>query len=81
MKAVSEIEELECIVESVLQDEEKLISDIKRMLKHAKIRRDYKRLKKQYGWGRCEEVQRELAARYYNNPDREDYIKKIIYHI
>lgn len=70
---------LEQALDRVLSGEEKLLEDIKEKLLHARIRHEYRLLKKKEGWGSSEKVRRILAKKYYNNAARADYIKEILY--
>lgn len=70
---------LEEAAERLLSGEDKLLEDVKEKFMHARIRHEYRMLKKKRGHGQAAQIRMELAEKYFNNPERTGYIKEILY--
>lgn len=73
------IEGLEEAVERVLEGEDKLQDDVREILLHARIRNEYRVLKKKRGHGQAARIREELAEKYFNNSNRTSHIWEILY--
>jgi len=78
MKAVSEIEALQSRLERLLRDDPILADSIKELLRHAAIKREYRKLIKNR-WGESAEIKLELSLKYYNTPYKVHFIHDVIY--
>lgn len=75
---MKDIEALQAHSECVLQDESKMIDDIREILRCAKIRREYKR-ELENRWGESKQIMFDLSLKYFNTPYKVDFIHDVIY--
>lgn len=59
--------------------EERIFAEVREKLLHQRIRNEYRLEKKKRGHGAAARIREELAAKYFNNPERTGYISEILY--
>lgn len=72
------LKKLESDVENTLRGEDKMIDEIREVIRCAKIKREYKQ-ELQNRWGESKQIMFELSLKYYNTPYKTDFIHDVIY--